>query len=125
MHKLFHLDTFRSTYRRQPGELERLIPWLNREVQVLLTISRSSNAVNSHIAFVMSKIMDALRQYDIRSAEFRGVVWPFFTLQTDHFIHELLNFARTNFDIIGYDQAVTYLPHGSYSFTQHHLHFAI
>lgn len=107
---------FRSAYRRQPGELDRLIPWLNREVQVLLS-RVGSNSASSHVAYVISKIMDALRQYDIRSPEFRSVVWPFFNVHTEHFVHELLNFARTNFDIIGYDQAVTYLPHGLYLFT--------
>lgn len=60
--------------------------------------------------------MDALTQYDIRSLEFRNIVRPFFTIHTEHFAHELLNFAQTNFDLVGYDQSVTYLPRGLYLF---------
>ncbi|XP_077263165.1 E3 ubiquitin-protein ligase Topors [Temnothorax americanus] len=93
-------------YRRQPQELDRLIPWLNRELQVLL------DNEPTHVAYVLSIIMDALTQYDIRSPEFRNIVRPFFTVHTDHFAHELLNFAQTNFDLVGYDQSVTYLPRG-------------
>ena len=93
-------------YRREPRELNRLIPWLNRELQVLL----NNNA--SHVAYVLRVILDALCQYDIRSPEFRELVRPHFAAYTDHFVHELLNYARTNFDLIGYDQSVTYLPQG-------------
>ncbi|KAG7210398.1 hypothetical protein KM043_011930 [Ampulex compressa] len=93
-------------YRREPRELNRLVPWLNRELQVLL------NSNVPHIAYVMRVILDALSQYDIRSPEFRDLVRPYFGVHTDHFVHELLNYARTNFDLVGYDQSVTYLPQG-------------
>ncbi|KYM94807.1 hypothetical protein ALC62_14402 [Cyphomyrmex costatus] len=93
-------------YRRQPQELDRLIPWLNRELQVLL------NNEPTHVAYVLSVIMETLTQHDIRSPEFRNIVRPFFAIHTDHFAHELLNFAQTNFDLVGYDQSVTYLPRG-------------
>ncbi|CAL1686474.1 unnamed protein product [Lasius platythorax] len=93
-------------YRRQPQELERLIPWLNRELQVLL------NNEPGIIAYALSIIMNALTRFDIRSPEFRNIVQPFFDTHTDHFAHELLNFAQTNFDLVGYDQSVTYLPRG-------------
>ncbi|XP_031832581.1 uncharacterized protein LOC116426965 [Nomia melanderi] len=93
-------------YRREPRELNRLIPWLNRELQVLL----NNNA--SHVAYVLTVILGALSQYDIRSPEFRDIVRPYFETFTDHFVHELLNYARTNFDLVGYDQSVTYLPQG-------------
>lgn len=93
-------------YRRQPQELDRLIPWLNRELQVLL------NNEPGIIAYALSIILNALTRFDIRSPEFRNIVQPFFETHTDHFAHELLNFAQTNFDLIGYDQSVTYLPRG-------------
>ena len=93
-------------YRREPRELNRLIPWLNRELQVLL----NNNA--SHVAYVLRLILDALIQYDIRSPEFRDLVRPHFGAFTDHFVHELLNYAQSSFDLVGYDQSVTYLPQG-------------
>lgn len=58
--------------------------------------------------------MNALTRFDIRSTEFRNIVQPFLAAHTDHFTHELLNFAQTNFDLVGYDQSVTYLPRGLY-----------
>ncbi|KAM0737533.1 E3 ubiquitin-protein ligase Topors [Formica fusca] len=93
-------------YRRQPQELDRLIPWINRELQVLL------NNEPGIIAYALSIIMNALTRFDIRSPEFRNIVQPFLAAHTDHFAHELLNFAQTNFDLVGYDQSVTYLPRG-------------
>ncbi|XP_076242047.1 uncharacterized protein LOC143184013 [Calliopsis andreniformis] len=93
-------------YRREPRELDRLIPWLNRELQVLL----NNNA--SHVAYVLGMILDALTLYDIRSSEFRDLVRPHLGSFTDHFIHELLIYAQTSFDLVGYDQSVTYLPQG-------------
>lgn len=99
-------NVFLFCLRREPRELNRLIPWLNRELQVLL------NNNSSHVAYVLSIILDALSHYDIRSPEFRELVRPHISTYTDHFVHELLNYARTNFDLVGYDQSVTYLPQG-------------
>ncbi|GAB1869964.1 E3 ubiquitin-protein ligase Topors [Camponotus japonicus] len=93
-------------YRRQPQELDRLIPWINRELQVLL------NNEPGIIAYALNIIMNALTRFDIRSPEFRNIIQPFLAAHTDHFAHELLNFAQTNFDLVGYDQSVTYLPRG-------------
>ncbi|XP_012263365.2 E3 ubiquitin-protein ligase Topors-like isoform X1 [Athalia rosae] len=90
-------------YRREPNQLNRIIPWLNRELQVLL----NNNA--PHIAYVMRIIVESLTRYDLRSPEFRDIVRPYFGIHTEHFVHELLNYARTNFDLIGYDQYVTYI----------------
>lgn len=88
-------------------ELDRLGPWLCRELLVLL-----NNA--PHVAYVLRIIMDALIQYDIRSPPFRDVVRPYFGMHTDHFVHEFLNYARSNFDLVGYDQSVIYSPPGLY-----------
>lgn len=98
--------SFYSVHRREPRELNRLIPWLNRELQVLLDNDASQ------IAYVLRIILEALTEFDIRSSEFRDLVRPYFNTFTDHFVHELLNYARTNFDLVGYDQSVTYLPQG-------------
>ncbi|XP_033336680.2 uncharacterized protein LOC117226462 [Megalopta genalis] len=99
-------DCSADYYRREPRELNRLIPWLNRELQALL------NNNTQHCAYVLRIILEALIQYDIRSPEFRDLVHPYFGTFTDHFVHELLNYARTNFDLVGYDQSVIYLPQG-------------
>lgn len=95
-------------HRRQQEELDRLIPWIRRELQVLLTNDPGI------IEYVLNIITNYLTRFDIRSPEFRNIIQPFFGAHTDHFAHELLNFAQTNFDLVGYDQSVTYLPRGLY-----------
>lgn len=44
------------------------------------------------------------------SREFRRRIRTFIPNHTDHFVHELINFARSPFDIIGYDRNVAYNP---------------
>lgn len=72
------------------------------------------NNNNPHVAHVLGVINDALTRLDITSTEFADLVRPYFTTHTEHFVHELANFARTNFDLVGYDQYVTYVPNGLY-----------
>ena len=97
--------------------MDRLIPWLNRELQVLLNNNRP------HIAYVMQVITDHINTYDIYSVEFRDIVRPYFGIHTEHFIHEFLNYARSNFDLVGYDQAVTYMPNRGMNLRNHFLIF--
>ncbi|XP_012276851.1 E3 ubiquitin-protein ligase Topors isoform X2 [Orussus abietinus] len=98
-----------SYYRRYPNELTRLIPWLNRELQVLL----NDNA--PHIAYVLRIIMNTLTRYDLRSPEFRDLIRPYFNTNTDHFVHELMIYACAGYDLVGYDQNISYLPRNLFS----------
>lgn len=52
--------------------------------------------------------MDLLSMHDITSTEFRREVEPYFREYTVHFIHEFYNFARSPYDIYGYDNNVQY-----------------
>ncbi|CAK9833536.1 E3 ubiquitin-protein ligase Topors [Anthophora retusa] len=97
-------DCSADFYRREPRELSRLIPWLDRELQVLL----NNNA--SYVEYVLRVIVSALNNYDIRSTAFRDLLRPHFGTFTDHFVHELFNFARSELDLIGYDQSVISVP---------------
>ncbi|KOC68567.1 E3 ubiquitin-protein ligase Topors [Habropoda laboriosa] len=102
------LRRFRVTsadfYRREPRELSRLIPWLNRELLVLL------NNNTTYVEYVLRVILTALNNYDIRSTSFRELLRPHFGTFTDHFVHELFNYARSNYDLLGYDQSVISVP---------------
>lgn len=92
--------------------MDRLVPWLNRELHILI-----SNRP-AHIPYILRTIMDALTRHDIRSSQFQNTLRPYFGVHTEHFIHELFNFAGTNYDLAAYDEAVTYLFEGSQSFIQ-------
>mgnify|MGYP006989418754 CR=1 FL=1 len=77
---------------------------MNREVNVLLENRES------HSAYVLAQIVSYLSQHSIRGREFRELVEPYFRSRTDHFIHELYIFARSVYDIAGFDQHAVYGP---------------
>lgn len=52
--------------------------------------------------------MDILITHDITSVEFRRVMEPYFREHTVHFVHEFYNFARSPYDLYGYDNNVQY-----------------
>ncbi|KAL0278824.1 UNVERIFIED_CONTAM: hypothetical protein PYX00_000520 [Menopon gallinae] len=96
-------------YRENPAQIHRIIPWLNREINSLLIENDSYNA------YVLDRIISLLPQYSIRSRQFREVVEPYFGNRTDHFIHEFYTFARSVYDISGFDQHAVYVRNRNYS----------
>lgn len=92
-------------YRENPAQIHRLMGWLNREIIYLL------NSAVHYNSFVLQTIEERITQHDMTSRAFRQHIQPFFTRHTSHFLHELINFARSPYDIIGYDRNVQYRPH--------------
>lgn len=92
-------------YRENPAQIYRLMPWINRELVVLLR----GNAFQ--IQVVMNYLTELLTLHDIQSPQFRAYFQTFLGHRTDHFIHELLNFSRSPYDMIGYDRHVRYAPY--------------
>ncbi|KAG4073475.1 hypothetical protein HA402_000699 [Bradysia odoriphaga] len=92
-------------YRENPAQIHRLMGWLNREIIYLL------NSAVHYNSFVLQTIEERIAQHDMTSRAFRQHIQPFFTRHTSHFLHELINFARSPYDIIGYDRNVQYRPH--------------
>lgn len=90
-------------FRCNPAQKHRLYPWLNRELKTLL------NDNQPHISYVMNIILDLIPEHDINSSQFRSALQPYFTTNTDHFIHELYQFARSPFDMVGYDRHAQYV----------------
>lgn len=80
------------------------MPWLHRE---LLCVN--SDQLGS-MGYVVHRIENLIQTYDMTSPEFRSHIQVVVPNHTDHFIHELINFARSAYDLIGYDRFVTYLP---------------
>ena len=91
-------------YRTNEAQTHRLVPWLNRELLVLLELSGQQGRQ----AHLIQSIVDWVKLYHINSPELRDLLLPYLGVRTDHFQHELLNFARTPFDLVGYDRHVTY-----------------
>lgn len=80
------------------------MPWVQREVLALLNS-------DPRASYCTGVIEDLLTRFSIYSSEFREQMTPYFQRRTEHFIHEFLNFARSPFDMIGYDRAVQYAPY--------------
>lgn len=51
------------------------------------------------------------QRHDIASEGFKEYFQAYCRAQTNHFIHELLNFAKSPYDMIGYDREVQYTPY--------------
>ncbi|XP_017149437.2 LOW QUALITY PROTEIN: E3 ubiquitin-protein ligase Topors [Drosophila miranda] len=89
-------------YRNNPAQMHRLMPWIHRDIVCLLR-----NAAHS-VSTVMQLMHDILPLTNILGPTFRRRLSPFLGERTSHFIHELFNFARSPFDMIGYDHVVQY-----------------
>lgn len=88
--------------RENPAQVIRLMVFVNRELIFLL------NNTDHQMSYVLDTIKDELTRSDILSAEFRDRMEPYFRRRTSHFIHELHNFARSPYDMFGYDLVVRY-----------------
>lgn len=86
--------------------MHRLTPWLHRELVCVCVESVHP------ISFITQSIQQLLKTHDMISDEFKSNIRSLipFSNNVDHFIHELTNFARSPFDMVGYDRYVTYLP---------------
>ncbi|XP_028403574.1 E3 ubiquitin-protein ligase Topors-like isoform X2 [Dendronephthya gigantea] len=90
---------FFKTYQ---GCTHRLIPWLARDLRVLL--GDNEKEVNFLVEFILSLIT----RIDMDSPLLVEELKPFLLETTDHFVHELLSFAKAPFDIVAYDDFVVY-----------------
>ncbi|XP_074643120.1 uncharacterized protein LOC141900226 [Tubulanus polymorphus] len=95
-------DVSPEFYRQNPACTHRLVPWLNRELNVLLNNHRDN------VQFVLELIIDLVKRFSIRSPEFREHILTLIGSRVDHFIHEFYNFARSPYDMMAYDQRAVY-----------------
>lgn len=99
-------------YRNNPAQTHPLVPWLNRELNALM-------AVESHLVpKVIELILELIQLFDIQSQEFHKQIVPYTGTKTNHFQHEFYNFARSTYDIMGYDRHAKYTETPPISLTQ-------
>lgn len=92
-------------FSQNPAQTHRLIPWLNRELVVLMP-PNNTNAIPT----ILEDMREYLCLHDIQSREIRDYFISYLHEKTDHFIHEFYNFAISPFDIVNYDRSVDYNP---------------
>lgn len=93
-------DISSSFLKRNPAAIHRLLPWLSRDIKVLLG--------EQHVEFVIQLILSLIDRIDLESPEFADHLRPFFHEKTDHFLHEFISFAKSPLDMVAYDGKVSY-----------------
>ncbi|XP_035280505.1 E3 ubiquitin-protein ligase Topors-like [Anguilla anguilla] len=97
-----HRDVSAAFFQRNPACLHRLVPWLKRELTVLYGTHGSLVNIVQHI------IMSRVTRYDMDDQAIQDELRPFLLTRTDHFLHELISFARSPFSMEAYDQHAVY-----------------
>ncbi|XP_030018191.1 E3 ubiquitin-protein ligase Topors-like isoform X2 [Sphaeramia orbicularis] len=98
-------DITAESFRRNPAHLNRLRPWLRRELTVLY------GAHNSLVSIVQRIIMARLARHGLEDTPtIEEELRPFLLARTDHFLHELVNFARSPLSLDSYDLQAVYEP---------------
>ncbi len=95
-------DISATFLRQNPGCLRRLLPWLQRELTVLY--GSHGSLVNIVQNIIISRIMN----YNMEDSAIRDELRPFLLARTDHFLHELVSFARSTLNMEVYDQQAVY-----------------
>uniref|UniRef100_A0A182PNF2 RING-type E3 ubiquitin transferase n=1 Tax=Anopheles epiroticus TaxID=199890 RepID=A0A182PNF2_9DIPT len=97
-------DTSAAFYRENPAQMHRILTWMHRDL-LALGVNINVHAPN------MNVLEDLLQTHDLDSREFLLRMMRFMPVETgEHFQHECTNFARSPYDIIGYDLCVQYNP---------------
>ncbi|KAF7240002.1 E3 ubiquitin-protein ligase Topors [Varanus komodoensis] len=98
----FYQDISADFFHRNPVRLNRLVPWLKRELRVLCGTHASLISNIQHI------ILNNITVYDLDSQAFADIMEPYLLHYTNHFLHEFINFACSPFNIKAYDWRATY-----------------
>ncbi|XP_061664685.1 E3 ubiquitin-protein ligase Topors-like [Syngnathoides biaculeatus] len=92
-------------FRRDPAQLNRLRPWLRRELTVLY------GAYGSLVDVVQRIIAARVARHGLEdAATMQEELQPFLLAQTAHFLHELLCYARSPLSLDDYDLHAAYHP---------------
>lgn len=98
-------DVTAEGFRQQPTLLGRLRPWLRRELTVLY------GAHVSLVDIVQRIIMARLSRHGLEDMPtIEEELRPFLLARTDHFLHELVSFARSPLCLESYDMQAVYEP---------------
>ena len=95
-------ETTPEFFQLNPAMTHRLVPWLNRELNALLENH------DNRLHYVLELILRLITQHHIRSRQFRDALRQYFTGRTEHFIHEFYQFARSPYDMYGFDENAQY-----------------
>ncbi|XP_023930085.1 E3 ubiquitin-protein ligase Topors [Lingula anatina] len=89
-------------FTRNPAQIHRLVPWLNRELNAILYNQEET------VSFALQLVMELTKRYELQSDEMHQHLESILGLHTRHFLHEYYCFARSPFDMTDYDTHAEY-----------------
>ncbi|KAH0628400.1 hypothetical protein JD844_009507 [Phrynosoma platyrhinos] len=89
-------------FSRNPSCIDRLSPWLKRELKVLCGNQRSL------IHTLQNFILNSMTQHDLQSKEFEALLQPHLHQFTSHFLHEFISFVQSPYNMKKYDWNALY-----------------
>ncbi|KAF9193443.1 hypothetical protein BGZ51_003247 [Haplosporangium sp. Z 767] len=118
-----------QTFKIFPHRLDRLIPWIRRELRAILSLSSDDNteSINSRqrsvtedarsyryeeidtgLEVIREYIIAVMKRYDLQTDQAQDLLRDFLHEYTEHFVHELMAFARSPYSIEAYDRTSQY-----------------
>uniref|UniRef100_A0A8C3WR42 RING-type E3 ubiquitin transferase n=1 Tax=Catagonus wagneri TaxID=51154 RepID=A0A8C3WR42_9CETA len=89
-------------FKRNPGCLHRLIPWLKRELTAVY------GDYGYTVKNILATILHHMTKYDLDSESFINLLEPYLQQHTHHFLHEFINFVHSPYNMETYDQRAIY-----------------
>ncbi|KAF6125176.1 hypothetical protein HJG60_009701 [Phyllostomus discolor] len=89
-------------FKRNPGRLHRLVPWLKRELTAVY------GDYGYTVKNILNNILHHMTEYDLDSESFIYLLEPYLHQYTYHFLHEFISFVHSPYNMETYDQRAIY-----------------
>lgn len=89
-------------FKRNPGSLHRLIPWLKRELTAVC------GDYGYTVKNILAAILHHMTKFDLESESFAHLLEPYLLQHTCHFLHEFISFVHSSYDVETYDRSAVY-----------------
>ncbi|XP_027472043.1 E3 ubiquitin-protein ligase Topors-like [Zalophus californianus] len=89
-------------FKRNPGCLHRLVPWLKRELTAVY------GDYGYTVKNILSTILHHMTECDLDSESFIHLLEPYLQQHTHHFLHEFISFVHSPYNMETYDQQAIY-----------------
>lgn len=118
-----------ETFRVFPHLVDRLIPWIRRDLCAILSVSYPQEGdsqygqrlhpeqdnrlykyeeIGTGVELIREFIIAVLKKYDLQTDQGQDLLYDFLQERTEHFVHELMAFARSSLSIAAYDKMAQY-----------------